>query len=668
MDITKSINVQIVSRRPLDIQEWQTAFKLAEGESKNRDKLYNLYRNIADDGHLRSVMNKRTMAITNAPIMFKNAKGENDEDITKLARSQHFIKLLRMLMKAKFYGHSLIQLDWRPQNTEPKTTPIKEQHVKPEWDIVVRQPHEKSGIAYKKLPDTIWFGEPDDMGLLLPAAPYTIYKRGGFGDWAEWAELFGRPFWKGTYENEDTNNIIVKALSEIGGAGYITHPSDGNIEAVTTTGQTGAMPYDDLRKACNEELSILILGQTMTTTDSAHSGFAQSKVHSEVQAMLHADDRRDIISILNTRLINVLQHFGYNTQGGEFYYPEFDSLTLKERIEIDLRIADKVPVDDDYFYNKYGIPKPVNYNQIKKDTTNRKTDNLSANLHENVRTRHALTLRNNDTIKPELFEQVMQKLYKWLQNNDTEDVIGLLKNGEQLLRQTVDIILKAINTGIAQVTQKPDAEFTSKLTENLWIFAGCKTFAQLNEIAELMYDVNNEPRQWTDFRKQVIEIHPKYNELYLQTEYNHAISASHMAAKWKQYELNADKFNLQYRTAGDSQVRAAHRRLNGTTLPANDTFWRKYYPPNGWGCRCNVVQVNINKYNKTDKQVAEAAAIEALTIYNQDGSINKQATRKNLMWAHNPGIDNNVFPEGHQYYKVAGKTRIEIENFAKSLQ
>ncbi|MCS2679780.1 hypothetical protein NXV81_04420 [Bacteroides ovatus] len=42
----------------------------------------------------------------------------------------------------------------------------------------------------------------------------------------------------------------------------------------------------------------------------------------------------------------------------------------------------------------------------------------------------------------------------------------------------------------------------------------------------------------------------------------------------------------------------------GITLPASDPFWAEFYPPNGWGCRCSVVQVRKSKYPPTDHEEA----------------------------------------------------------------
>lgn len=73
-----------------------------------------------------------------------------------------------------------------------------------------------------------------------------------------------------------------------------------------------------------------------------------------------------------------------------------------------------------------------------------------------------------------------------------------------------------------------------------------------------------------------------------------------MAVKWYDWEKDGDEYDLQYRTAGDERVREAHRQLDGVTLPPGDKFWDRYLPPNGWNCRCNVVQVLHGDYPRSD--------------------------------------------------------------------
>ena len=79
-----------------------------------------------------------------------------------------------------------------------------------------------------------------------------------------------------------------------------------------------------------------------------------------------------------------------------------------------------------------------------------------------------------------------------------------------------------------------------------------------------------------------------------------------MAAKWEEFMEDGDCYNLQYRTANDGKVRPEHAAMHGITLPPSCPFWEEFYPPNGWNCRCNVVQVRKLMSPATDHDEAMA--------------------------------------------------------------
>jgi len=66
------------------------------------------------------------------------------------------------------------------------------------------------------------------------------------------------------------------------------------------------------------------------------------------------------------------------------------------------------------------------------------------------------------------------------------------------------------------------------------------------------------------------------------------------AAKYKEEQedyIQEILWGYKYVTTGDDRVRPEHARLEGVTLPKDDPFWQRYYPPNGWSCRCQVIPV-----------------------------------------------------------------------------
>jgi SPP1 gp7 family putative phage head morphogenesis protein len=66
------------------------------------------------------------------------------------------------------------------------------------------------------------------------------------------------------------------------------------------------------------------------------------------------------------------------------------------------------------------------------------------------------------------------------------------------------------------------------------------------------------------------------------------------AAKWEEDQdpdIQEILWGYTYTTAGDDRVRETHAALEGITLPKDDPFWKKFWPPNGYNCRCTVIPI-----------------------------------------------------------------------------
>lgn len=228
------------------------------------------------------------------------------------------------------------------------------------------------------------------------------------------------------------------------------------------------------------------------------------------------------------------------------------------------------------------------------------------------------------------FKSMMKGLFR--QKGASLDInIITSKEAQAFIETHADVL----NSAFEQT--KMSATMRDSLEHSTYIFSGLKTFHELNEAFPALIDENGNRKSFERFLNDVQKLDKTYNEHYLRAEYNFAHASAMMAAKWEAFAEDGDRYNLQYRTVGDDHVRPEHAALNGTTLPFSDAFWDSYYPPNGWNCRCTVVQVRKTKYPETPREEAYRRGAEAL------------ANDTRGMFRFNPGKQGKAIPDYNPY-------------------
>ncbi len=171
---------------------------------------------------------------------------------------------------------------------------------------------------------------------------------------------------------------------------------------------------------------------------------------------------------------------------------------------------------------------------------------------------------------------------------------GITANPE-LLKTTANTLCEAVSEGYGTIDvdwNTPDHAMLQRLTQNVFQFSAAKNYQQLNDITQALKDENGKLREFPEFREAVDRMNLKYNRDWLQTEYQTAVASATAAARWTEFQSESGTMPmLKYQTVGDDRVRADHAVLDGVTKHINDVFWKTYYPPNGWNCRCEAVQV-----------------------------------------------------------------------------
>ncbi|HNX76093.1 MAG TPA: phage minor head protein [Candidatus Rifleibacterium sp.] len=113
----------------------------------------------------------------------------------------------------------------------------------------------------------------------------------------------------------------------------------------------------------------------------------------------------------------------------------------------------------------------------------------------------------------------------------------------------------------------------------------------------------------------------------LRTIYQTNMQTAYMAGRYKGMKDSARlRPYWQYVAVMDGRTRDAHRLLNGKIFRHDDPFWDKYYPPNGWGCRCRVVSISKYEFEKKGFKTSDGEVeANAIMPFVPDG------------WDYNPG-------------------------------
>ncbi len=607
-NISRDIVVMPAERGVRDIGSWKSALRAAD--IGMRQKLYDLYTDILLDGIVTDAIAKRIEAITDREISF-TVDGRRVEEMDELVDTTEFEALLEEIMWSRFWGISLDEFRFEPSFGFDS---IPRKHIRPKEKVVTRRQYDQTGVSYRDDPMVIQWGRDDDYGLLLKIAPYVIYKRGGFGDWAQFTEIFGMPMRVGKYNSmdESSKRQLIQAFETMGSAPYVVVPKESDVDTTLMSGSQNGQLYDDFRGACNEEILITVLGQTMTTQNGA--SLSQSKVHLAVQEKKHSADRRFVTRQLNEKLLPLLEARGYPVKGGRFsFVDKKDELSIEEVI----RLAPLMPIPVSWVRTTRGIPEPKEGEPVLRAEQPSNKSEVSENS-ENSEEKTDQKLQNSDRtlwqrIKSFFAEAPERTGAGTIRTSDgdtlDERVVKQVWNGEkdfspELFRYFSEDLLKAVQTGFkgrskgvrnadVEVTYNaPDDVFQTALELNVFHFSAAKTIAEIRALNQIL----QESKTYAEFRDKAAKVTGKFNNVWQRTEYDTAVLTAEAMDNYRRLASHPQLFPFwQYKTVEDDKVRPWHRALDGIILPCDDDLWDEIYPPNGWRCRCRVKGLQKSK-------------------------------------------------------------------------
>lgn len=365
MTVSLQLTTDALTRK--DIADWRMAWQMAINvDSPNRQRLYDIYRDVEADGHLSGCVKQRKGFVMAKSFKLTDSEGNEQEEAMHYLDQAWFKQLCRLTLDSIYWGHSLIELgdlvtdgDGCPCYSSVKLLPRK--HVIPEYGRIVTDLGQDwtTGIDYRSAPFTDWLieaGQPSDLGLYLKAAQHTIPKKNMLAFWDTFGEIFGMPMRIAKTASRDPkalsqlNDMLVKA----GASQTAVMPIDTEIQFIESTRGDAYNVYNQRIDRANSELSKLIIGQTMTIEDG--SSLSQSQTHLQVFQNLVEEDADMLRDVINNQLLPRMARHGFPVKGLRFEWDDAVDYTPEQQVAYETMVADRYEVDPQYFADKYSMP------------------------------------------------------------------------------------------------------------------------------------------------------------------------------------------------------------------------------------------------------------------------------------------------------------------------
>lgn len=297
-----------------EISDWQRARQVRRSlENPQNYLLQEVYEDTMMDGQLTGITENRTFRTTNKDFIFVDKEGKKDDTCTEFIKEKTWFEdFIKYAHESVYYGTGVVWLKEVEKGEIKAVELIEKGNVISERNLILLDVHSSKGINYTDYPELLievqMYGR---YGILEKATPYTILKRHSWGSWDEFEELFGVPIRiaKIASQSEQVKTEVAGWLEDMGSAPYAVVPLGTEIDIKENSKGDAFNVFFQKIKACREELSMLILHQTMTTENGGSK--AQGTVHENtLNELIYADEKK-ILSILNDKLVPAMKAHGY---------------------------------------------------------------------------------------------------------------------------------------------------------------------------------------------------------------------------------------------------------------------------------------------------------------------------------------------------------------------
>ena len=336
------------------------------------------------DPHYLSVLGTRKRALSQLSPSVEDDKGVDkkvSEAVRDLVEAPCFTEMLVDLCDAFGKGFACVELVWHEDGGQWKPAYVWRDPKYFTFDYISR-----SQVRLQRLGtldgDAL---EPGKWIVHTPKIKSGIPIRGGFArfaawsylfnnyslkDWASFLDVYGMPIRVGKYHpsaTPDERRKLLQAVMQIASDAAAIIPESMLIEFLEAKGAGAGQstPFEQMGRYCNEQMSKLILGQTMTVENGG--SLAQAVVHNQIRIDILQDDARQLANTINRDLIApfVALNFGPNAKAPRASFPVAepqDVAALSNALALTVPLGLKVKADE--VREKMGLSKPEDGDEL----------------------------------------------------------------------------------------------------------------------------------------------------------------------------------------------------------------------------------------------------------------------------------------------------------------
>jgi len=333
-------------------------------------KISEIYRNLRTDAHLYGESQKRIGAVRNCPWALSEAADGPRKEIEDVLWKIDIRGMITEAMKATALGYAVLEVCWETNGSRIWPSKIV---GKPQDNFAFRASDGQLLMITQANPQGVpvpdyrflvvqndpTFDNPYGEGYLSKCFWPVTFKRGGVKFWMRFVEKYAGVFAIGKYPRNTPPADREEFLESLHGliqdaCGVI--PNDGSVELKEAAGKgSSADIYEGLTRWADKQISIAILGQTLSADIGSSGSLAATETHYKVSQDIAKDDSTLIQGVMNT-LVGWMWDLNFGTSDRTWWSlvaPQDLKVNLTER---DLKLTQSgARFTPQYFIDTYGF-------------------------------------------------------------------------------------------------------------------------------------------------------------------------------------------------------------------------------------------------------------------------------------------------------------------------